>query len=60
MVALALISCPFALAAQILNLKIQYTYLAFDHKGRLREDERERASRLSMDGSNIDNQALCK
>ena len=30
-------------------LKIQYSYLAFDHKGRLREDERERAARLSME-----------
>ena len=30
-------------------LKIQYSYLAFDKKGRLREDERERAARLSME-----------
>ena len=30
-------------------LKIQYSYLAFDQKGRLREDERERAARLSME-----------
>ena len=30
-------------------LKIQYSYLAFDQKGRLREDERERATRLSME-----------
>ena len=29
-------------------LRIQYSYLAFDQKGRLREDERERAARLSM------------
>lgn len=30
-------------------LKIQYSYLAFDQEGRLREDEREKADRLSMD-----------
>jgi len=30
-------------------LKIQYSYLAFDSQGRLQEDERERAARLSMD-----------
>jgi hypothetical protein len=30
-------------------LRIQYSYLAFDQKGRLREDERERAARLSME-----------
>jgi hypothetical protein len=30
-------------------LKIQHSYLAFDKKGRLREDERERAARLSME-----------
>ena len=30
-------------------LRIQYAYLAFDQKGRLREDERERAARLSME-----------
>jgi hypothetical protein len=30
-------------------LKIQYSYLSFDQKGRLREDERERAARLSME-----------
>jgi hypothetical protein len=30
-------------------LKIQYSYLAFDQEGRLREDEREKAARLSMD-----------
>jgi len=30
-------------------LRIQYSYLAFDQKGRLREDERERATRLSME-----------
>jgi len=30
-------------------LRIQYAYLAFDQKGRLREDERERAVRLSME-----------
>ena len=30
-------------------LRIQYSYLAFDRKGRLREDERERAARLSME-----------
>jgi hypothetical protein len=30
-------------------LKIQYSYLAFDQKGRLRENERERAARLSME-----------
>jgi hypothetical protein len=30
-------------------LKIQYSYLAFDKKGRLRENERERAARLSME-----------
>jgi hypothetical protein len=30
-------------------LKIQYSYLAFDQKGRLREGERERAARLSME-----------
>ena len=30
-------------------LKIQYSYLAFDQEGRLREDERERAARLSME-----------
>ena len=30
-------------------LRIQYSYLAFDQKGRLRDDERERAARLSME-----------
>jgi len=30
-------------------LKIQYSYLAFDQKGRLREDENERAARLSLE-----------
>jgi len=30
-------------------LRIQYSYLSFDQKGRLREDERERAARLSME-----------
>jgi hypothetical protein len=30
-------------------LKIQYSYLAFDQKGRLRESEREKATRLSID-----------
>ena len=30
-------------------LRIQYSYLAFDQKGRLREDERARAARLSME-----------
>jgi hypothetical protein len=30
-------------------LKIQCSYLAFDLEGRLREDERERAARLSME-----------
>jgi hypothetical protein len=30
-------------------LRVQYSYLAFDQKGRLREDERERAARLSME-----------
>ena len=30
-------------------LRIQYSYLAFDQKGRLREDERERAARLSIE-----------
>jgi len=30
-------------------LKIQYSYLAFDSQGRLQEDEREKAARLSMD-----------
>ena len=30
-------------------LKIQYSYLAFDQEGRLREDERDRAARLSME-----------
>ena len=30
-------------------LKIQYSYLSFDQKGRLREDERERAAQLSME-----------
>ena len=30
-------------------LRIQYSYFAFDQKGRLREDERERATRLSME-----------
>ena len=30
-------------------LRIQYSYLAFDQKGRLQEDERERAARLSME-----------
>jgi len=29
-------------------LKIQYSYLAFDLEGRLREDEREKAARLSL------------
>jgi hypothetical protein len=30
-------------------LRIQYSYLAFDQKGRLREDERKRVARLSME-----------
>jgi hypothetical protein len=30
-------------------LRIQYSYLTFDQKGRLREDEREREARLSME-----------
>ena len=30
-------------------LKIQYSYLAFDSQGRLREDDREKAARLSLD-----------
>ena len=30
-------------------LKIQYSYLSFNPEGRLREDEREKAARLSMD-----------
>lgn len=30
-------------------LGIQYSYLAFDQRGRLREDEREKATRLSME-----------
>jgi hypothetical protein len=30
-------------------LRVQYSYLAFDQKGSLREDERERAARLSME-----------
>jgi len=30
-------------------LRIQYSYLSFDPEGRLREDEREKAARLSMD-----------
>jgi hypothetical protein len=30
-------------------LKIQHSYLSFDLEGRLREDEREKAARLSMD-----------
>ena len=30
-------------------LKIQHSYLSFDPEGRLREDEREKAARLSMD-----------
>lgn len=30
-------------------LRIQYSYLSFDQKGRLREDERQRAARLSME-----------
>ena len=30
-------------------LKIQYSYLSFDPEGRLREDEREKKARLSMD-----------
>jgi len=30
-------------------VRIQYSYLAFDQEGRLREDEREKAARLSMD-----------
>jgi hypothetical protein len=30
-------------------LRIQYSFLAFDTEGRLRKDERERKTRLSMD-----------
>jgi hypothetical protein len=30
-------------------LKIQYSYLSFDSQGRLREDDREKAARLSVE-----------